>query len=208
LLTEKPIIMNYNTAKADRMNAPLPENEAERLATLRAYQILDTPPDAELNLITTLASRICSTPIALVSLVDERRQWFKSKFGLSMAETDRNIAFCGHAILQWDVMEVGDARADHRFADNPLVTADPSIRFYAGAPLMAENGCALGTVCVLDYSPRTLTSEQRSSLSMLGELTMGVLNFRKKLQEISRVASEREWLINELQQALVDAMQR
>jgi GAF domain-containing protein len=186
------------------MNAPLPKNEAERLATLRAYQILDTPPDAELNLITTLASRICSTPIALVSLVDEHRQWFKSKVGLSMAETDRNAAFCSHAILQQDVMEIGDAKADQRFADNPLVTEAPFIRFYAGAPLVAENGCALGTVCVLDYSPRTLTGEQRSSLSMLGELAMGILNFRKKLREISKIAFEREWLINELQQAIVD----
>jgi GAF domain-containing protein len=180
------------------MNAPLPDNEAERLTVLRGYQILDTAPDREFDLITALASRICDTPIALISLVDERRQWFKSNIGLNVSETNRNVAFCGHAILQREVLHVSDAKMDKRFADNPLVTGDPHIRFYAGAPLVTENGLALGTVCVIDQKPRTLTKEQRESLTLLSRLAMSLLDFRKQLREISKVTSEREWLISEL----------
>jgi GAF domain-containing protein len=190
------------------MNAHLPENETGRLATLRAYQILDTQPDTEFDLITVLASKICDVPIALVSLVDERRQWFKSKIGLNVSETNRNIAFCGYAILQRDVMEVRDARADQRFAGNPLVTSDPHIRFYAGAPLVTADEHALGTVCVLDDKPRTLTGQQRESLSILSQLTMAILNFRKEIREVSKLASEREWLIDELNQTLAASKQR
>ena len=187
------------------MNAPLPENETERLAALRSYQILDTQPDTEFDLLTALASQICATPIAMMSLVDKDRQWFKSKIGVSISETQRDIAFCSHAILQRDVMEVGDARADTRFADNPLVTSSPNIRFYAGAPLVTKEGCALGVMCVLDRKPRKLSNEQRTWLSMLGQLAMAILDFRKKLGEVSKVAFEREWLITELKQALAKA---
>jgi GAF domain-containing protein len=187
------------------MNAPLPENETERLAALRGYQILDTPPDTEFDLLTALASQICAAPIAMVSLVDEHRQWFKSKVGVSISETRRDIAFCAHAILQRDVMEVDDASADKRFADNPLVTSSPHIRFYAGAPLVTKEGCALGVMCVLDRKPRKLSNEQRTWLSMLGQLTMAILDFRKKVGEVSKVAFEREWLITELKQALAKA---
>jgi GAF domain-containing protein len=187
------------------LNAPFPDNEAERLAVLREYQILDTAPDREFDLITALASRICGTSIALISLVDERRQWFKSNIGLDVSETNRNVAFCGHAILQREVLQVSDAQTDRRFADNPLVTGNPHIRFYAGAPLLTENGLALGTVCVLDQKPRTLTKEQEESLALISQLAMSLLDFRKKLREISKVASEREWLIDELNQALAAA---
>jgi GAF domain-containing protein len=187
------------------MNAPLPENETERLAALRGYQILDTPPDTEFDLLTALASQICAAPIAMVSLVDEHRQWFKSKVGVSISETRRDIAFCAHAILQRDVMEVDDASADKRFADNPLVTSAPHIRFYAGAPLVTKEGCALGVMCVLDRKPQKLSNEQRTWLSMLGQLTMAILDFRKKVGEVSKVAFEREWLITELKQALAKA---
>lgn len=181
------------------MNAPLPDNEAERLAVLREYQILDTAPEREFDLITALASRVCDTPVALISLLDERRQWFKSSIGSNMSETNRNVAFCGHAILQREVLQVNDAATDERFADNPLVTGNPHIRFYAGAPLVTENGLALGTVCVLDQKPRTLTKGQQESLGLLSQLAMSLLDFRKKLREISKVAAEREWLISELQ---------
>jgi GAF domain-containing protein len=187
------------------MNAPLPENEIERLAALRSYQILDTPPDAEFDLLTVLASQICAVPIAMMSLVDEHRQWFKSKIGVSISETRRDIAFCAHAILQRDVMEVDDASADKRFADNPLVTSSPHIRFYAGAPLVTKEGCALGVMCVLDRKPRKLSNEQRTWLSMLSQLAMAILDFRKKIGEASKVAFEREWLITELKQALAKA---
>ena len=187
------------------MNAPLPENETERLTALRSYQILDTPPDTEFDLLTALASQICATPIAMVSLVDKDRQWFKSKIGVSISETRRDIAFCAHAILQRGVMEIDDASADKRFADNPLVTSPPNIRFYAGAPLVTKEGCALGVMCVLDHKPRKLSNEQRTWLSMLGQLTMAILDFRKKVGEVSKVAFEREWLITELKQALAKA---
>ncbi len=172
------------------------------MAALRSYQILDTQPDTEFDLLTALASQICATPMAMMSLVDKDRQWFKSKIGVSISETQRNVAFCAHAILQRDVMEVDDASTDKRFADNPLVTSSPNIRFYAGAPLVTKEGCALGVMCVLDRKPRTLSNEQRTWLSMLGQLAMAILDFRKKLGEVSKVAAEREWLITELRQAL------
>jgi GAF domain-containing protein len=117
---------------------------------------------------------------------------------LNVSETNRNVAFCGHAILQREVLHVSDAKMDKRFADNPLVTGNPHIRFYAGAPLVTENGLALGTVCVIDQKPRTLTKAQQESLTLISQLTMSLLDFRKQLREISKVASEREWLISEL----------
>src|SRR5882762_7762227 len=127
------------------MNAPEPANETQRLETLRQYDVLDTPAEQAFDDLALLASQICQTPIAMVSLVDEKRQWFKSKIGLDANETARDIAFCAHTILRPDeVMEVQDACADARFAGSPLVTTDPHIRFYAGAPLVANDGHALG----------------------------------------------------------------
>ena len=187
------------------MSYPIPENEAERLNTLRGYGILDTHPEDRFDELARLANIICGTPSSVISLVDEHRQWFKSKIGVSISETRRDIAFCAHAILQRDVMEVDDARADKRFADNPLVTSSPNIRFYAGAPLVTKEGCALGVMCVLDRKPRKLSNEQRTWLSMLGQLAMAILDFRKKVGEVSKVAFEREWLITELKQALAKA---
>src|SRR5882724_6160084 len=123
------------------MNTPEPVNEAQRLETLRQYDVLDTPAEQAFDDLALLASQICQTPIAMVSLVDDKRQWFKSKIGIDATETARDIAFCAHTLLRPDeVMEVRDACADERFSGNPLVTTDPRIRFYAGAPLVANNG--------------------------------------------------------------------
>lgn len=126
--------------------APPPRNEAARLAYLRSLQVLDTEPEEACDDLVRIAAEVCGTPIALISLIDEARQWFKSKIGIDAKETEREIAFCSHTILQHDVMVVEDATADPRFADNPLVTGDPHIRFYAGAPLETEHGLRLGTL--------------------------------------------------------------
>ena len=137
----------------------LSAGEAARLAALRAYQILDTPPERSFDDLTLLASHICGTPMALITLVDEDRQWFKSRIGVSFVETSRAISFCTHAIKQREIMIVPNALTDERLRDNPTVTGDLHIRFYAGAPLITRDGHALGTLCVLDHVERTLTPE-------------------------------------------------
>ena len=166
--------------------APLPPDEAERLALLREYQILDTPPEQAFDDIVRLASLVCGTPIALVSLVDETRQWFKAAIGIAATSTPREDAFCAHAILDVRPLVVPDASADTRFQDNPLVTGDPHIRFYAGAPLVTPQGGRLGTLCVIDSSPGELTAEQTPALEALSRLVVEHLEFRRIAGALSR----------------------
>ncbi|VVD76351.1 putative diguanylate cyclase AdrA [Pandoraea aquatica] len=154
-------------------------DEAERLAALRRYEILDTPPEPAFDRIVRLASHVLGAPISLVSLIDESRQWFKARRGIDASQTPRSMAFCAHAILSDDVLVVPDARADRRFADNPLVTGDPNIRFYAGAPLRTPEGHRLGTLCVIDRRPRDLDDEKRGLLADLSALVVDELELRR-----------------------------
>ena len=165
---------------------PIPRNEPQRIAELKSYELLDTQPEEVFDSITLLASHICATPIALVTLVDSDRQWFKSKVGISVAETSRDIAFCAHAIMEDELFIVPDATADKRFARNPLVRSHPRIRFYAGAPLITRNRHALGTLCVIDRVPRKLTAEQREALRALSRQVMAQLESRRVVIQLQR----------------------
>jgi diguanylate cyclase (GGDEF)-like protein len=165
---------------------PVPDNEADRLRDLLSYEVLDTPAEESFDRITRLASSIIGTPIALVSLIDDQRQWFKSKVGLDAVQTPRDIAFCAHAIADDEVMIVPDTQDDERFASNPLVTADPNIRFYAGAPLKSPAGHNLGTLCIIDRVPRSLNKEQEQSLADLASLVVRELELRKAARKGAR----------------------
>ena len=164
---------------------PIPENEQERLNALNSYNILDTLPEDELDAITKLASNICNTPIALISLIDGTRQWFKSKVGLDVSETPREISFCQYGIMNNFIYEVEDAQQNAIFSNNPLVTGDPKIRFYAGAPLIDSNGYALGTLCVIDTNPRILTEIQKDSLQLLANSIVTQITLRSINSEIT-----------------------
>ena len=182
--------------------AALPADEQQRIESLLRLRVLDSVPEREFDDIAALAAGICATPIALISLIDRERQWFKSRIGLDVCETHRDLAFCSHAILDTQLFEIPDAAEDDRFADNPLVTGAPHIRFYAGAPLILENGLRIGTVCVIDTVPRKLDRQQADALTRLARLTVSNLQARRaKFQ-----TEDQERLLLRVLEAMPDAL--
>lgn len=172
------------------MSYPQKDNEDRRLEILRSYDLLDTPPEQTFDDFALIASQICGTPIALITLVDAHRQWFKAKVGLAGSETPREHAFCAHTIMSGDLMIVEDATKDARFAANPLVTSDPNIRFYAGAPLVDSKGFGLGSLCVIDRAPRQLTAEQQRVLAALARQVVAQFEFRRISAALAEAVAE------------------
>jgi signal transduction histidine kinase len=173
------------------MPTPIPINEAARLEALRQYHVLDTAREREFDDLVWLAARICETPIALVSLVDQHRLWFKGRYGLEVTETPRHDSFCAHAILGAPKMLiVPDATQDERFAGSDLVKGEPYIQFYAGAPLVTPEGQAVGTLCLLDLKPRELTDIQKTALRIVSDQVMNQLELRRRLDELGRTSDD------------------
>ena len=165
--------------------ARIPEFEAERIAALKAYAVLDTPAERRFDDLTELVAHLCDVPIAVVSLVDTDRQWFKSRVGLDVSETHRDAAFCAHAILSDELCVIEDAERDERVLDNPLVLGPPNIRFYAGAPLVVGGGHRMGTLCVIDQRPRTLSPQQRELLTTLARHVVELLELRRTSAQLA-----------------------
>ncbi len=186
------------------MKIPLPKNETQRLKVLWQYDVLDTVPEEVFDELADLASHICEAPIALISLVDEKRQWFKSRVGVSVKQTSRDISFCTHAILQNGLFVVSDATKDPRFRNNPLVTGPQKIRFYAGVPLRSPDGYALGTLCVLDKEPRILRPEQKKALVVLARHVETQLELRRHAKELSEARKHGDRQRAELARAQVE----
>jgi GAF domain-containing protein len=161
------------------MKAAIPKNEAKRLQVLWQYNLLDTMPEEIFDELTELAGLICGAPISMITLVNERRQWFKSKVGVDTEENNRDVSICAHAILQKNLFIIPDATRDIRFKNNPLVTGKPKIRFYAGAPLVTHDGFPLGTLCVIDRIPRELTPAQTRAMQLLSRHVMALLEQRR-----------------------------
>jgi GAF domain-containing protein len=172
------------------MRSPRPDNENRRLQALARYRILDTAPEQAYDDIIKLASSICTTPVAFISLVDEQRQWFKAKIGVEAKETPREIAFCSHTIMGRDILVVPDALQDPRFADSPLTHNPPHIRFYAGVPLVTPEGDAVGALCAVDREPRVLTPEQADALTALGRQVVQLLELRRASAELASALKE------------------
>lgn len=183
------------------MPAPKPKNDQQRLKVLWQYDVLDTVPEEVFDDLTDLAAHICETPIALISLIDEDRQWFKSRIGVTLQETSRDISFCAHAISSDGLFIVPDATKDKRFKSNPLVTGEPKIRFYAGAPLVTPDGHALGTLCVLDKAPRTLNTDQQQALRVLAHHVMTQLELRRHARELASAREDTHQTKADLQRA-------
>jgi len=162
----------------------IPDHEKERLEELHRLKILDSGKEKDFNELVELASIICGVPISLITLIDANRQWFKSKKGLSIESTDRDVSFCGHAINNDEIFIVENAEADERFHDNPLVTGEPNIRFYAGMPLKSENGFNLGTLCVIDSKPKKLSNDQINALKILGGQASKLIELRDKKHQL------------------------
>jgi len=186
------------------MKAPLPKNEAKRLKVLWQYEVLDTVPEEVFDDLTELAAHICEAPVALISLVDEQRQWFKSRVGISTRETTRDISFCAHAILQDGLFVISDATKDPRFRTNPLVTGAQKIRFYAGVPLRSPDGYALGTLCVLDQKPRQLRPPQKRALLVLARHVETQLELRRHAKELAAAREQGDRQQAELARAQVE----
>ena len=182
----------YSLNLKGKMITPIiPEDDVKRVEALKAYSILDTLPEEEFDDITYLASQICQTPVSLISLIDDKRQWFKSHHGIEATETPREIAFCAHAILEKDqLFIVNDSRQDLRFHDNPLVTGDPHVIFYAGMPLVSADGYSLGTLCVIDHKPRNLEEPQIKALKALSAQVGRLFELRKKSYQLEATVSE------------------
>ena len=183
-------------------SAPLPKEETQRLETLKLYEVLDTEAEQCFDDITQLAAVICGTPISLVSLVDDDRQWFKSKVGLDASETSRDIAFCAHTILQQHIFEIEDTEQDARFVDNPLVTGEPKIRFYAGAPLKAPNGQAIGTLCAISDQPSKLNDEQKLALEILAKQVIAQLELRMKIKALEKLGKAKDEFLSTISHEL------
>lgn len=180
------------------MKEPAPIVESARLEALREYRILDTPPEPAFDDLTSLAAHVCGAPIALVSLVDEDRLWFKSKVGLTATESPREISFCAKTIYEPDLFVITDTLADDQYVDHPMVTSEPHIRFYAGVPLINPDGHALGTLCVIDHSPRELSFEQKEALRSIARQVVSQLEIRRKLSGLARAIAERRHAEEEL----------
>ncbi len=178
------------------MDTPAPSQEAvhqeaARVAALDRYAILDSEPEQSFDDLVTLAAYVCRAPIAMLSLVDDHRQWFKSRVGVQIRETPKDTSFCAHAIQQEDLFIVPDTMKDPRFRDNPMVVGEPHIRFYTGAPIINEDGFALGTLCVIDRQPRELDPEQKEALWALSRLALGQMELRENLQLLKEALNDR-----------------
>lgn len=167
--------------------APIPAGEGDRVRELQSYSILDTPADPQFDALTDLAAMICEVPISLISLVDSDRQWFKSRHGLDATETSRDVSFCSHCVATNELLVVEDAHRDQRFSDNPLVVGAPHIRFYAGAPLRTSTGACLGTLCVIDREPRSLTNAQHRALANISRSVESQLEWHRKAHEFQKL---------------------